>query len=131
MRDKKTNMFLEVFHSKVHRATVTDANLHYQGSVTIDKTLLDAVGMYCHQKVQVVNISTGARIETYVIEGQPDSGVICLNGAAARHFQVGDLVIIMAYCFLTEEELKNHSAKTVVCDENNKIEDLKIMKTIN
>jgi len=115
-------MLFEVFYAKIHRATVTEANLHYKGSITIDKTLLKQTGMFQNQKVQVVNISSGARIETYIIEGQEDSGVICLNGAAARHFEPGDLIIVMSYAQMSMEEIKNHEAKVVVVDENNKIE---------
>jgi len=115
-------MLFEVFYAKIHRATVTEANLHYKGSVTIDKTLLQATGMFQNQKVQVVNISSGARIETYIIEGQADSGVICLNGAAARHFEPGDLVIIMSYVQLNAEQIQTHQAKIAVVDEQNAIE---------
>ena len=90
-------MFITMFKSKIHKATVTEANLNYVGSVTIDKDLLEASGILPHEKVQIVNNNNGARLETYVIEGARGSGVICLNGAAARLVQPGDVVIIIAY----------------------------------
>lgn len=110
-----------MFKSKIHRATVTEANLNYMGSITIDKELMDAAGILPHEKVQVVNNNNGARLETYVIEGEPGSGVICLNGAAARQAQPGDTVIIIAYTMLTEEEARHFKPKVVMVDENNKI----------
>lgn len=113
--------FFEVFHSKIHRAKVTEADLNYKGSVTIDKALLKASGMFPHMRVQVLNITTGARVETYIIEGKENSGVICLNGAAARHFHPGDLVIIIAYTFLTPNEIEGFTSRTVLVDENNHI----------
>ncbi|MBY6271672.1 MAG: aspartate 1-decarboxylase [Caldibacillus debilis] len=115
-------MLREMMHAKLHRATVTEANLNYVGSITIDQDLLDAVGMYPHEKVQVVNNSNGARFETYIIPGKRGSGVICLNGAAARLVQPGDRIIIIAYALLNEEEIKNHSPKVAILDENNRIE---------
>jgi aspartate 1-decarboxylase len=115
-------MLREMMHAKLHRATVTEANLNYVGSITIDQDLLDAVGMYPHEKVQVVNNSNGARFETYSIPGKRGSGVICLNGAAARLVQPGDRIIIIAYALLNEEEIKNHSPKVAILDENNRIE---------
>lgn len=113
--------FFEVYHSKIHRATVTEADLHYKGSVTIDKALLKASGMFPHMRVQVLNITTGARVETYVIEGKENSGVICLNGAAARHFQAGDLVIIIGYALLQPHEIEGFISKTVLVNEKNHI----------
>lgn len=110
-----------MFKSKIHKATVTEANLNYVGSVTIDKDLLEASGILPHEKVQIVNNNNGARLETYVIEGPRGSGVICLNGAAARLVQPGDVVIIIAYCQLDMEEAKNHQPTIVFVDENNKI----------
>lgn len=107
--------------SKIHRATVTEANLNYVGSITIDEKLMQAAGILENEKVQVVNINNGERFETYVIKGEAGSGTICLNGAAARLVQVGDKVIIMAYCLITMEEYKNHRPKVVFVDENNKI----------
>ncbi|SES86537.1 aspartate 1-decarboxylase [Anaerobranca gottschalkii] len=114
-------MYITMFKSKIHKATVTEANLNYVGSVTIDKDLLEASGILPHEKVQIVNNNNGARLETYVIEGPRGSGVICLNGAAARLVQPGDVVIIIAYCQLDMEEAKNHQPTIVFVDENNKI----------
>lgn len=107
--------------SKIHRATVTDANLNYVGSITIDKTLLKEADLLEYEMVQVVNINNGERFETYVIEGPPDSGVICLNGAAARLVMPGDLVIIIAYGTFSEDELKNYQPRIVHVDSRNKI----------
>lgn len=110
-----------MFKSKIHRAMVTEANLNYVGSITIDKTLMEAAGILPGERVQIVNNNNGSRLETYVIEGSPDSGVICLNGAAARWVQPGDNVIIIAYCWLNEEEAKTRKPQIVFVDENNKI----------
>lgn len=114
-------MLVNMFKSKIHRATVTEANLNYVGSITIDKTLMDAAGILAGERVQIVNNHNGARLETYVIEGPKDSGVICLNGAAARLVQPGDNVIIIAYCWLTEEEARMRKPQIVFVDENNRI----------
>ncbi len=114
-------MLLNMFKSKIHRVTVTEANLNYVGSITIDKTLMEASNILPGEKVQIVNNYNGARLETYVIEGEADSGVICLNGAAARLVQPGDNVIIIAYCWVTEEEARNLNPKIVFVDEKNKI----------
>ena len=114
-------MLLFMFKSKIHRAIVTEANLNYMGSITIDKVLMDAAGILPNEKVQVVNNNNGARLETYVIEGEPGSGVICLNGAAARQAQPGDSVIIIAYTMLEEREARNFKPKVVMVDEQNKI----------
>ncbi len=114
-------MLLNMYKSKIHRATVTEANLNYVGSITIDKTLMEASNILPGEKVQIVNNYNGARLETYVIEGAADSGVICLNGAAARLVQPGDNVIIIAYCWVTEEEARNLKPKIVFVDEKNKI----------
>ncbi len=97
-------MILSILKSKIHCATVTEANLHYMGSITIDENLMDAVGLLPNEHVHVVNNMNGERIETYVIKGPRNSGCICLNGAAARKFQVGDEIIIMAYAAMTPEE---------------------------
>jgi len=110
-----------MFKSKIHRATVTESNLNYVGSITIDRVLLEASGILPGEKVQIVNNHNGARLETYVIEGEPNSGMICLNGAAARLVQTGDNVIIIAYCWLKEEEAKDFKPQVVFVDENNKI----------
>lgn len=114
-------MFVEMMIGKIHRATVTEANLNYVGSITIDSTLLKASGIMPNQKVQIVNNNNGARFETYVIEGEPDSGVVCLNGAAARLAVPGDVVIIIAYAWMDAEEAAGHIPRVVFMDEKNKI----------
>ncbi|MEW6698015.1 MAG: aspartate 1-decarboxylase [Bacillota bacterium] len=114
-------MFLFMFKSKIHRATVTEANLNYVGSITIDKELMQAAGILPNEKVQVVNNNNGARLETYVIEGKAGSGIICLNGAAARQAQPGDTVIIIAYTMLEEREARTYKPKVVMVDHRNKI----------
>lgn len=114
-------MLIEVFKSKLHRATVTEANLNYTGSITIDRDLMDAADMLPHQKVQIVNVNNGARFETYIIEGKRGSGVICLNGPAARMVQVGDIVIVITYAAMTPEEAKAHEPVVCILDENNRI----------
>lgn len=114
-------MEIEMLKGKIHRATVTQAELDYVGSITVDEALLGAAGIREYQKVQVVNINNGNRIETYTIAGKKDSGVICLNGAAARHFSPNDLVIIMAYASYSEKDLENYSPKVVFVDDENKI----------
>jgi aspartate 1-decarboxylase len=112
-------MLLNLLKSKIHRARVTQAELHYVGSVTIDETLMDAAGLLENERVQVVNVNNGERLETYVIAGERNSGVVCLNGAAARKASVGDLVIIMAYAWMTDEEAKTHKPRIVIPDEAN------------
>lgn len=114
-------MFLEILKSKIHRATVTEADLNYIGSITIDENLMDAVGIIENEKVHVVNINNGERLETYVIKGQRGSGMICMNGPAARKTQKGDIVIIMAYAMLTQDEAKTYLPKIIFPDENNQI----------
>ena len=114
-------MEIEMLKGKIHRATVTQAELDYVGSITVDEAFLGAAGIREYQKVQVVNINNGNRIETYTIAGEKDSGVICLNGAAARHFSPNDLVIIMAYASYNEKDLENYSPKVVFVDDKNKI----------
>lgn len=114
-------MTLELLKAKIHRATITEANLEYEGSITIDKTLLEATGMLAYEKVHVLNINTGVRLETYIIEGPKGSGVICLNGAAARLGQKGDKVIIIAYCSLPEDQARNHKPRVISVDNDNKI----------
>lgn len=114
-------MLREFLESKIHRATVTDANLEYVGSITIDETLMVAAGMKEWQKVEILDVNNGERFQTYIIKGAPDSGVICLNGAAARKVQKGDKVIIVTYAMLTEEEISSHEPKIVIVDDNNKI----------
>ena len=117
-------MFLTMFKSKIHRATVTEANLNYVGSITIDEDLLDAAGILPGEKVQIVNNNNGERLETYTIPGERGSGVICLNGAAARRVQPGDTVIIIAYCMLTAEEARTFKPNVVILDAQNKIVDM-------
>lgn len=106
--------------SKIHRATVTQAELQYIGSITIDEALMEEAGIFEYEKVQVVDIDNGARLETYVIAGERNSGIICLNGAAARLVSVGDKVIIITYAQMTPEELKENPPRVVFVDENNK-----------
>lgn len=113
-------MLLSLLKCKIHRATVTDANLNYVGSITIDRDLMDAAGLLDHEQVSIVNINNGARFETYVIEGQRGTGTICLNGAAARLVQAGDLVIILAYAQMTPEEAQTHEPKVVMVDAHNR-----------
>jgi aspartate 1-decarboxylase len=106
---------------KVHRATVTEANVDYEGSITIDPVLMDAAGIVQFEQVHVLDINNGARLTTYAIEGEPGSGVICMNGAAARLVHKGDLVIILAYDLLTEEEARGHKPNLVYVNERNEI----------
>ncbi len=114
-------MFRTMMNAKIHRARVTEANLNYVGSVTIDEYILEQVGILPNEKVQIVNNNNGARIETYVIPGERHSGIICLNGAAARLFQKGDVVIIISYAIVSNEELKNHKPKVAIMNEQNEI----------
>ncbi len=114
-------MLQEYLCSKIHRATVTDANLEYVGSITIDEDLLIASGMKEWQKVEILDINNGERFQTYIIKGEAKSGVICLNGAAARKVQKGDKVIILTYASLTPDEAKDFKPSIVIVDENNKI----------
>lgn len=114
-------MFRTMMKSKIHRATVTEANLNYVGSITIDEDLMDQVDILTNEKVQVVNNHNGARLETYVIPGPRGSGVICLNGAAARLVQPGDTVIIISYGMMTDAEARQHRPKVAIMDKNNKI----------
>ena len=114
-------MLLTLLKAKLHRATVTEANLNYTGSITIDKDIIDQAGIFIHEKVQIVNNNNGARFETYVIEGKSGSGVLCLNGAAARLVQPGDKVIIMAYAQMTPEEAQTHKPEVLLLGDNNQI----------
>ena len=114
-------MIYTMMHGKIHRATVTESNLNYVGSITIDADLLDAAGMLPGEKVQIVNNNNGARLETYTIKGKRGSGEICLNGAAARCALQGDIVIIIAYAQMDEAEAKALEPKVVLVDGNNKI----------
>ena len=114
-------MFRTMMKSKIHRAVVTEANLNYVGSITIDEDLMDAVDIWPNEKVQVVNNTNGARLETYVIPGPRGEGTICLNGAAARLVQPGDVVIIISYAMMTEEEARSYKPKVAIMDANNNI----------
>lgn len=113
-------MYLNILKSKIHRVTVTEANLEYIGSITIDEALMEAAGIYAGERVQVVDNTNGARLETYVIAGKRGSGCICINGAAAHLVHVGDTVIIMAYALMTPEEAKTFKP-AIVFPENNRI----------
>lgn len=114
-------MFRVMLKSKIHRATVTEANLHYQGSITIDAKLMEAADILPYEKVQVVDVSNGARLGTYVIAGEAGSGIICLNGAAAHLMRKGDTVIIISYLTVSEEEAKTLTPKVVFVDQRNQI----------
>lgn len=114
-------MIYTMMHGKIHRATVTEANLNYVGSITIDEDLLDAAGILPGEKVQIVNNNNGARLETYTIPGKRGSGVVCLNGAAARCALEGDIVIIIAYAQMDEKEAKVLEPKVVLVDKQNHI----------
>ena len=117
-------MILTMLKGKIHRATVTQAELNYMGSITIDKTLMEASGIIENEKVQIVNNNNGARLETYVIPGKRDSGIICLNGGAARLVQPGDQVIIIAYAQMEEKEAKEHKPKVVFVNDDNSIKEI-------
>lgn len=117
-------MIRMMMNGKIHRATVTEANLNYVGSITIDRDLLDAAGMLPNEKVQIVNNNNGARFETYIIEGERGSGVICVNGAAARLVQPGDIVIILNYVYLSDEEARTHQPNVLIMDEQNRVKEL-------
>ncbi|MGB4093443.1 MAG: aspartate 1-decarboxylase [Ruminococcus flavefaciens] len=114
-------MQISMLKSKIHRAVITQAELNYVGSVTIDEDLIDAAGLCEYEHVHIVNVNSGSRIETYVIAGERGSGVICLNGAAARAGQKGDPVIIMAYASMTTDEAKTHRPKVVFVGDNNEM----------
>lgn len=114
-------MQLEVLKSKLHRVAVTEANLNYIGSITIDEDLMDAANMIENEKVTIVNVSNGERLETYIIKGKRGSGTICLNGAAARKVEPGDIVIIISYCILPFEEAKEHIPTVIFPVEGNKL----------
>ena len=114
-------MLISVLKSKIHRATVIASELEYEGSITIDKTLIDAANLLVGEKVLVVNLNNGARVETYVLEGEPDSGTICMNGAAAHHFSVKDKIIIMSFAHMTIEEGKTFKPTKIKVNEKNKI----------
>lgn len=117
-------MLRMMLNSKIHRATVTEADLNYVGSITIDQDILDEVGMLANEKVHVVNNNNGARFETYIIAGERGSGVICVNGAAARLVQRGDIVIILTYGYVMDENAREHKPTVAIMDENNKIREI-------
>lgn len=114
-------MLVEVLKSKIHCATVTEANLHYMGSITIDEALMEAAGLIAGERVYIVNNMNGERFDTYIIKGPRDSGCICLNGAAARKVQVGDVVIIMAYAHLDFEEAKAFQPRIIFPTAENRL----------
>jgi len=114
-------MNITMLYSKLHRATVTEANLHYVGSITIDQNLLDAANMRVGQKIDIVNINNGERFSTYIIPGEPGKKEICLNGAAARKVHVGDKIIIIAYASMSEEEADRFEPKVVILEDDNTI----------
>ena len=115
-------MRLDMLYSKIHRATVTDANLNYVGSITIDEELLEASAMRVGQKVEIVNINNGERFSTYVIKGKRGSRDMCLNGAAARKVEIGDKIIVIAYASYSQEELENYKPTVVIVDDSNNID---------
>jgi aspartate 1-decarboxylase len=117
-------MFRTMMKAKIHRATVTEANLNYIGSITIDEDLIDLVDMLPNEKVQIVNNNNGARLETYIIPGPRGSGVVCLNGAAARLVQTGDTVIIVSYAMMSDEEARKHQPTIAIMGANNKVAQL-------
>lgn len=114
-------MMRMMLNCKIHRATVTEANLDYEGSITIDQNLMDSAGLLPYESVHIYNISNGERFDTYAISGQKDSGVICLNGAAARKVNIGDMVIIANYTILDDEEARTHEPTCIYVDHNNRI----------
>lgn len=114
-------MHIEVLKSKIHRAKVTQAELHYVGSITIDEDLLDAANMVQYEKVTIVNVNNGERFETYTLIGERGSGMICLNGPAARKVQVGDVIIIMSYCSIPFEGAKEHVPTQIFPDQHNRL----------
>ena len=119
---------LNLLKAKIHCATVTEANLQYMGSITIDEVLMEAAGILPNERVQITDNNNGERLETYVIPGPRGSGVICLNGAAARCVQPGDIVIIMAYALYSEEEAAAHHPKVVMMDSKNKVKSIRILE---
>lgn len=114
-------MYIEILKSKIHRAKITQAELHYVGSITIDEDLMDAANLIENEKVQIVNVNNGERLETYVIKGKRGSGMVCLNGPAARKAEVGDIVIIIAYASMDFEAAKKYQPKVIFPDNHNKL----------
>lgn len=121
LKYQKQNMFIHVMKSKLHRVKITQAELNYVGSVTIDEDLMDAANLIENEKVQIVNNNNGERFETYAIKGERGSGTVCLNGAAARRAQIGDIVIIIAYGIMTPDEAQKHTPHLVFPDSNNRL----------
>ena len=117
-------MFRMMMNSKIHRAQVTQADLNYVGSITIDEEILDAVGMLPNEKVHIVNNNNGARFETYIIAGERGSGVICVNGAAARLVQPGDIVIVISYVYVDNKEARDHKPTVAIMGEGNRIKEM-------
>jgi len=116
--------------SKIHRATVTEANLNYEGSLTLDPLLMEAAGLVPFEQVHVLNLNNGARFETYLIEGERGSGTVCVNGAAARLVQVGDPVIVLAYALVPEDELADFTTRIVFVDEHNRVVRVEVAKVL-
>ncbi len=114
-------MLIEILKSKIHRAVVTDKNINYEGSITIDSILLEKAGIYEGEKVHIYNVNNGLRFETYVIKGKKNSGEVCVNGAAARLAEKGDIIIIASYGFIDEKDVKKHKPKIIKIKNNNKI----------
>lgn len=121
-------MFRVLCKSKIHRAIVTDANLNYEGSLTLDPLLMEAAGLVPFEQVHVLNLNNGERFETYLIEGERGSGTVCVNGAAARLVQVGDPIIVLAYALVPEEELPQFEARIVFVDNKNQIAKVEVVK---
>jgi aspartate 1-decarboxylase len=117
-------MLKQMLNAKIHRATVTEADLNYEGSLTIDRDLMDAVGITSFERIKIYNINNGERFDTYAIEGDRGSGTIGLNGAAARKGMKGDLIIIVTYGIYTEQELENYHPRIALLDENNRIKEM-------
>ena len=115
----------KLLKSKIHRATVTDANLEYEGSVTLDGSLMEEAGIVEHEHVCIWNLANGARIETYALLGEPGSGIVCINGAAVHHVKTGEKVIIASYGYYNEEEAKTHSPKVILVDSENRVRSAK------
>ena len=117
-------MLREMCKAKINSAIVTEANLNYTGSIAIDKTLMRETDILHYERVQILNLNNGSRVETYVIEGEPDSGIICLNGAAARWAVPGDKIIIISYCLIDDAQARNWKPKIVLLDDKNKIKEV-------
>ncbi len=118
-------MYRQILKAKIHRATVTDARVDYEGSITIDEELMKAAGIAPWEKVLIANLNNGSRIESYAIPGEAGSGVVCMNGGAAKYAEKGDLVIIMTFAVLTDEEIERHHPKVIYVDKQNRILSLK------